>query len=248
MANIRAVIVYDEPNGQKDLENMLFQEAPEIDLVGTSSTANHAIEIIKKKQPNLLFLDISASDGACFTVLKNTESQDFDVIFVSSHDNYMMQAIQFCAIAYVHKPINSVDLSKAIENAKFRFDKKNNEQPAHYLKENARHTGMHNRIAIQTSESVEFILVSEIIRCEGFEGYTKVIIQDHKIILSSYNLGVFRHLLEAHGFMDIHKSHLINPYHILRYDKEGMVTLSDLSTVPVSRRKRTDFLRQLKRW
>ncbi len=247
MSNIRAVIVDDEIKAQKVLETILFQEVPEIDIIGTASNVENAIELINKKKPNLIFLDISLADGTGFDILEQIDYLDTDIIFVTSHDNYMMKAIQFCAIGYVLKPIDRSELVKAIQNAKNRLEKKYNQESLERLKENVRNPGNHNRIGIPTSDSVEFIPVCEIVRCEGFEGYTKVIIQQHKNIVSSYNVGEFRHLLESYGFLDIHKSHLINPEHIVRYDNEGMVTLTDQSTVPVSRRKRTEFLSQLKR-
>jgi two-component system LytT family response regulator len=45
-------------------------------------------------------------------------------------------------------------------------------------------------------------------------------------------------LLNDHGFLRVHKSHLVNKSCVVRYDREGYLWLSDGSSVPVSRRNR----------
>ena len=94
---------------------------------------------------------------------------------------------------------------------------------------------------------IEFVSINEIIRCEGIQGCTKAIFRHRKPLISSYNLGEFRQLLENYGFFSVHKSHLVNLSHIQRYDNEGFVMMSDGEKVPVARRKRTEFMQQLRR-
>ncbi|HKK78351.1 MAG TPA: LytTR family DNA-binding domain-containing protein, partial [Phaeodactylibacter sp.] len=68
-----------------------------------------------------------------------------------------------------------------------------------------------------------------------------------KTLYSSYNIGEFVRLLEPYGFFQVHRSHLVNLNRIVRYNREGMVTLEDDSSVPVSKRRRSEFLQQLTR-
>ncbi|MFT4535133.1 MAG: two-component system LytT family response regulator [Saprospiraceae bacterium] len=63
--------------------------------------------------------------------------------------------------------------------------------------------------------------------------------------MSSYNIGVFRDMLESYGFFSTHKSHLVNNSHITRYLKDGTVVLSDGSNAPVARRRKEDFMEQV---
>ena len=98
------------------------------------------------------------------------------------------------------------------------------------------------RIAIPGSNAYEFVTISEIIRCEGWDKYTRIYLVNTEVILSSYNIGIFKDLLEPYGFYTCHKSHIINTDKIKRYLKEGSVVLKDDSQVPVSRRKKDEFL------
>jgi two-component system LytT family response regulator len=52
-------------------------------------------------------------------------------------------------------------------------------------------------------------------------------------------------MLEPYGFFSIHKSHLVNIRQITRYLKNGVVEMSDGSEVPVSRRKREEFVEKV---
>ncbi len=76
---------------------------------------------------------------------------------------------------------------------------------------------------------------------------TKIVLSQQRIIYSSYNIGEFVRLLEPYGFFQVHRSHLINLNRIQKYNREGIVIMEDESSVPVSKRRRSEFLRKLTR-
>ena len=55
----------------------------------------------------------------------------------------------------------------------------------------------------------------------------------------------FSKQLEPFGFFSTHKSHLINLSKVKEYYKEGTVKMTDNSFVPVSKRKKSQFLNQM---
>jgi two-component system LytT family response regulator len=114
------------------------------------------------------------------------------------------------------------------------------------LKHNLHHIGDQNtNIAIPGSQAYEFVKIENIIRCEGWQKYTKIHLNSGEVIVSSYNIGVFRDMLENYDFFSTHKSHLINKNHITRYLKDGTVNMSDGSNAPVARRKKEEFMDQV---
>ena len=70
--------------------------------------------------PDLIFLDIDMPQLSGFDVLAAIESPDFEIIFVTAHNTYGIEAIKHCAIGYIVKPIDSVELDLALAN--FFFD------------------------------------------------------------------------------------------------------------------------------
>lgn len=245
---IRAVMIDDEAKSLQVLRQKLQTYCPQIEIVGTAHSASDGFELITTAHPQLVFLDVAMPVESGFDLLKRLPSLDFEIIFVTGFDSYALDAIKFCAIGYILKPIKNEDLIDAVQKAELRINEKLDQQRNRQFIQNLLSPGsVNNRIGIPTEAGLEFIPTDEIVRCEGFQKYTKVFTTKRRDILSSYNIGEFRKLLEGYGFFAPHRSHLINLNHIERYDREGIVTMIDQSHVPVSRRKKQEFMERLTR-
>ncbi len=94
------------------------------------------------------------------------------------------------------------------------------------------------RVIIQGTKSYDFVFLSDIIRIEGLQNFSRVYLSDGQMLVSTCSVGVFKKALKSDNFFCCHKSHVINVEHIIRFHKDGYLELSDTSSVPVSRRKR----------
>lgn len=245
---IRAVLIDDEAKAVEVLKQKLGTYCPAIQIVGTAHSAAEGYDLITAIHPQLVFLDVAMPKENGFDLLRKLPNLNFELIFVTGFDSYALDAIKFCAIGYILKPIENEELIMATNKAISRIMEKMNQERNQQFLQNLLNPGnVQNRIGIPTETGLEFIPTEKIIRCEGYQKYTKVIALETKEILSSYNIGEFRKLLESYGFYSPHKSHLINLQHIKRYDKDGIVTMSDNSHVPVSRRKKQEFMDKLTR-
>lgn len=98
------------------------------------------------------------------------------------------------------------------------------------------------QIVIPCSKTMEFIEISSIVRCEAMQNYTAIHLKDDTRILSSCNIGIYKDALSPLGFFTCHKSHVINTNLIKRYHREGFVEMVDQTQVPISRRKKSEFI------
>ena len=245
---IRVVLVDDEEYPRLLLKELLEESLPEIEIIGDADNADDAYEMIENEEPDLVFLDIAMPEKTGFDLLQMFDHPDFEVIFVTGYDQYALDAFNHFAIGYLLKPIDSSMLTEVVLNAKKRIEsKKSNANIQELLQHLSSSTRKTNRIGIPTMEGLEFVEMNEIIRCEGDQKYTKVYLTNRTNILSSYNIGEFRRILEHHNFFQCHKSHLVNLNHVRKYNKEGTLHMSDDSSVPVSKRKKIEFLNQLPR-
>ena len=66
-------------------------------------------------------------------------------------------------------------------------------------------------------------------------------------MLVTKTLKEYEELLNDYDFMRVHNSHLINLHHVKNYSRGegGTVTMSDGTSVDVSRRKKDEFLKRL---
>ena len=242
----QALIVDDEPKLREVLSIKLNQHCQEIKVLDTAANADEAFEKINLLKPNIVFLDIAMPGESGFELLNRFDHIEFEVIFVTGFNEYALDALKVSAVDYVLKPIKTEHLISAVEKAKERLLKNHKADRYDLLKHNVNNIGdQKTKIAIPETNSYEFITIADVIRCEGWQKYTKIYLVDGTCIISSYNIGVFKDMLENYGFYSTHKSHLINKSLIKKYLKEGVVILTDDSQVPVARRRKEDFMEQV---
>jgi two-component system LytT family response regulator len=105
------------------------------------------------------------------------------------------------------------------------------------------------RLTVNTTESILLLNVSEIIRCESQRNYTNIYLTGKRKQIVSKTLMDFEGLLSEHGFLRIHKSHLINLNYMDKYVKSegGYMLLNDGTKLPVSVRKKEYLFKELEK-
>lgn len=246
MKTIDILIVDDEPKLRKVLELKVQQHCPQVKVVGQAADISDAYHKIIALRPGIIFLDISMPGGSGFDLLDKFDETDFEVIFVTGFNDYVLDALKISAVDYLLKPVVTEDLIEAVAKAEKRIDSRNKIKKYETLRHNLNHLGKQDtRIAIPGTNAYDFVSVKDIIRCEGWQKYTKIYLADGECLISSYNIGVFKDMLKNYEFYCTHKSHLVNKNRITKYLKEGLVVLSDNSQVPLARRKKEEFLKNI---
>ena len=227
---ITAIIVDDERNGRENLAGILSGHCPQIKLAGQASSVNEAIGLIRQFHPQLIFLDIEMPGGNGFKLLEAFESYPFEVIFVTAYDHYAIKAIRFSAADYILKPINVNELADAVERVSRRIQEKLENERIKFLQQNLLRPAS-PKIGLPVGDHVEYVPVDSIIRCKGDGNYTSVIFPDRKPILVAKTLVEFEELLAEHGFIRVHKTHLVNLKHVTAYIRDnGEASSSPMAT------------------
>lgn len=239
--NIRSIIIDDEPNNVENLQTIIATYCPGIDVVATASSTSEGIAVVKADQPDLVFLDIQMPGASGFEVLKAFPKIYFEVIFITAHDQYGIQAIKFSALDYLLKPIDIIEFKAAIEKAKEKINAKkqnhNIENLLEYIK-----SGQHDspKIALPTLSEIRYIKVNTIVRCEAENNYTTFFLDGGEQILVCKTLKEYDELLQPHRFIRTHQSHLVNLQFVKSYLKEdgGTLLLTDQTKIPISRQNK----------
>ncbi|MEM6320257.1 MAG: LytTR family DNA-binding domain-containing protein [Bacteroidota bacterium] len=238
MTNLKAIIVDDEANNRENLRLALASYCQEVDIIGEADSAITALDEIKTKQPDLVFLDIAMPLGDGFQLLESLDQIDFDIIFVTAYNQYAIRAIKFCAIDYLLKPIDALELKKAVNRVLVNQEKKQRQQQLELLLSNKLEAPQ--KIALPQSDHVEFVAVADIIRCQGEKNYTWFYLIDGRKLLIAQTLKEYVELLADAQFFRVHQSHLINLQAVKKYSRRdgGYVVMVDKSTVPVARSRK----------
>ena len=244
---IKAILVDDEPKSRNNLHDLLQEYCRQVEIVGEAASATEALKLIKQQEPELIFLDIEMPGGSGFDLLKSLNDQNFEVIFVTAFDQYGIQAVKFCAIDYILKPIDIFELSKAVEKAQAQILRKKENRRLVELVANIDRPEDEKRIALPLADKIEFIVVNQIVRLEADGNYTRIFMDCKKEYLVCKTLKEYQEILEHHNFLRTHQSHLINCRKIAAYIKTdgGYILMTDGSSVPISRQKRDDVLKRI---
>lgn len=245
MGVLKAILIDDELKSRSNLRQLLVEYCPKIEIIGEACSAMEALKLIRELKPDLLFLDIEMGEVSGFDLLKLLNGQqNFEVIFVTAFDKYGIQAVKACAIDYLLKPINILELSNAVEKAAMQIHPKKENERLKELVANIDRGDDEQRIAIPLSDKIEFLAINRIIRLEAEGNYTHIYLDNKNYYLVCKTLKEYQELLENHNFIRTHQSHLINFRKISAYVKTGggYIAMDDGSQIPISRQKREEVL------
>lgn len=250
MNKIRTILVDDEPPGLSSLQLMLELNCPELEIIAACGSADAAIEAISKLKPDLVFLDIAMPEKDGFDLLNEIGSIDFEIIFVTAHNDFMLQAFRFSAVDYLLKPVEDHLLGEAVKRAAKKIGEKTGNDSLETLLHNLKNKEDRQKmkICIPSLKGFQVVSISDIIYCEASSNYTIFHFTNKSTLIASRPIHEYEALLDDSGFVRIHKSFVINLEHVKEYMKGegGTVILSDGMDLEVSRRKKEVFIMRMK--
>ncbi len=241
---MRAIVVDDEPGARSALINLLTNLFEDIKIVGEADGVDSGKKLIAEKKPDLLFLDVQMQDGTGFDLLAGIDRSNLQVIFVSAHDHFAITAIKFSAVDYLVKPVEPIELQKAIEKIRQQKSLTEVQKKLDLLLSNVNKI---EKIALPSLNGIEFVKLNDIVRCEAESNYTVFYLINGEKIVVSKTLKEYEDILSRNNFFRIHKSVIINIKYLKKYIKGdgGTVIMEDGTELAVSRRRKDGFLEAL---
>lgn len=247
---IPAFIVDDEEDSRIVLRELLGHFHQDIEIIGEASDVEQAWQGITQTYPRVVFLDIQMPGASGFDLLRKFEHIPFDVVFVTGHDKYALQAIKFSALDYLLKPIDTAELEKVVTKIRRNLDNRQNyQQQLDNALEQVGNLDLEKKIAVHQNDRVRLLPLPSILFMTGERNYTLIHTGQDERFTSSRNLGEFEEMLSSHNaFMRISKSCIINLNYVLSYTKgkDCMLTLTGGHTFDISVRKKQEFLERIK--
>ena len=248
---LKTIIIDDEPNSVDFIASLITEYCPELEIAGKAFDVSEGIRTVKDNKPDLIFLDVEMPNGTAFDLLTHFPGKDFDVVFITAFNHFAIKAIKFSAVDYILKPIN---IKEFIESVKRIVEKRLGKKPGSrenikVLMENLK-SASPSRLAIPTSDGMEYLNPKDIIRIEADRSYSWFFLAGNRKILVSKNLKEFQDILDGRSFFRPHNSHLINLKYVRKYIRKegGYIEMQDSSQIHVSRNRKDLFLAQMSRF
>lgn len=247
---MNALIIDDEPINIINLQRLLEQHCPDVQVTGTATGAAEGILTIQRLRPDLVFLDIQMPEKSGIDMLKEIPTPNFALIFVTAYDQYGIQAVKFAAMDYLLKPVDVAELKIAVAKAAVAISQKKQQQQMQYLVEILQQGQQkeEHRIALPSLKETRFVYTRDIVRCESSNSYTYIYLKEGEKIMVAVSIYEYEEMLAPYGFLRCHQSHLVNKKMVKSMVKEsggGYLLLQDGSIIPVSRAKRDDIKKGL---
>lgn len=245
MKKIRSVLIDDEERAISYLETLFAESCPEIEVVGSAQTVDQGIMLVESQKPDLVFLDIQLNGNTGFDLLEVLPEIDFNVIFTTAYSNYTMEAIKASALDYLLKPVDTDELTIAIEKHQRR--QKQGIPEISGLIERLRHSTS-GKISVSDYHGISFYDLKEIVRFQGDGNYCRIYLENGQELLSTRRIKDYESTVHNHNFLRVHQSHLINLGKVRRFvhGKTGTAIMMDGTEIEVSRRHKAQLLNRLK--
>lgn len=238
---IKAVIVDDEEKAIQSLAWELSNFSNEITIVASFTNAFKALDYLHENNPDCLFLDIEmpAMDG--FQFIQKLQNKNLAIVITTAYNQYAIKALKNEAIDYLLKPIDADDLQETISKI-YRHNRKNRTADRlERLLTGKQHQG--KKITINTDGKLLFLENEDVLYAESDGNYSTLFLSDGRKILLTKKLKEIDEILPEDTFFRIHNSYIINLEKVKEYLKtDGYVVLVSNHKIPVSRKKKSDFL------
>jgi len=255
---IRAIIVDDEPKARDGLDLLLSQQK-EIEIIAKCENGISAIRNIEELKPDLVFLDIQMPKVNGFEVLNSINYQIPYVVFVTAYDEYAVKAFEINAQDYLLKPFTDERFQSVLDLAIHNLQAKHNQSElieklvTHYLSHQQKYEHIEqlikpvkgwNKITIKNRGRIVFVDYSDITWIEGYD-YCVKIHASTKTHVVRVTLKELEKKLEAHRFLRISKSALVNMEYVNEIQTDGrndlLVIMKDQTEIKVSRNYKSNL-------
>ena len=231
---IRTIIVDDEALARHRI-NRLLGEIGSVEVVATAENGQQAFDLVRKYQPDLLFMDIQmpikSGLAAAHEIIEKID-QPPAIVFCTAFDQHAVEAFRLNAAAYLLKPVMLEDLRRAIEQA--------GELTQFQVSKLLQQESIVSSISIQRSNYVENVLMSDIFYFRSEQKNVVAGLREGIEVVVDYTLKDLENQF-ANDFVRAHRNSLINKQQIIKLvrDQSGKDLLELSGSKPqfeVSRR------------
>lgn len=230
---MNCIIIDDEPLARAEMRS-LIKEASTIEILGDFSNALTALEFLKTKDVDLIFLDIEMPLVTGLEFAEQLPKQSL-IIFTTAYSQYALKSYELDAIDYLLKPIEKHRLEKAIQKAELY-----NQLLSQSTIKNTIESNTNDFLFIKSDRRFYKLNFEEIKFIEGLKDYVVIHTKTQKLI-TAMNLKTTHQKLPAQNFLRVSKSYVVNINFIDSFDNHNIFV--DESEIPLGEVFRAEFFR-----
>ena len=206
----RILIAEDEPLLAAEIREELLRQWPEAQLVAVARDGHEALRLVEQHRPEVCFLDVQMP-GLSGLELAQLIGRRAQVVFITAHERYAVQAFDEGAVGYLLKPLDPARMARTLLRLKERM-----KQPPADL---AGMTGLSapsgpealRWITVQRGRELQLIAVDEVIYFRADNKYVVVVTAQTEALIS-LPLKDLVQRVDAERFWQVHRSTIVNAH------------------------------------
>lgn len=236
----KVLIADDEPAARRGVRQLLANFS-DFEVVGECRNGIEVISALTESPVDVLFLDIQMPEMNGFEVIKHGNfERDPEIIFLTAYNQFALHAFEVEALDYLVKPVSLERFSLTVKRLQKRLSSGEPVNP----------TERDECLAVTTSRGVAVININDIDWIESAGNYSRLWVGSEGYFLRE-SLQILSERLHKYDFRRAHRSALVRLDNIceLKRERSGVLTaiLTCGTKIPISRRRRTDFVNAIKR-
>ncbi|MFN8344472.1 MAG: LytTR family DNA-binding domain-containing protein [Spirosomataceae bacterium] len=203
---MKALIVEDEKPARENLENLLKELEPAIEIQAKLDSVSKTVAWLSVNNTDLIFLDIHLADDVSFKIFEQINVTT-PIIFTTAYDQYAIRAFQVNSIDYLLKPIDKSDLRRSLEKyktTKTTIQTIDFQQLIQTLSQPQK--VYQSRFIVSRGEKVMSVTIDQIAYFEGEDRYVYLIKKDGTKYIVDYTLSDLETLLDPRHFFRLNRS------------------------------------------
>lgn len=242
---MNCLAIDDEPLALKIIEEFCLK-IDFLNLVRKCSSASEAIEIVNKKNIDLIFLDIHMPDISGLDFFKSIPNPPM-VIFTTAYSEFALDGFELNAVDYLVKPIPFNRFLMAVNRAFELFNLRKTEimdtLPVSVSKHNSTVDSTCQKfLLIKVEYSTVKVDFDTILYIEGLKDYIKIYTIE-KMLLTKSTMKNIQSRLPALMFFRVHKSFIVSFYYIQKIENNRIV-IND-KYIPIGEQYKEDFYKYI---
>ena len=205
MRPLRCFVVDDEPLAVKMLENFISR-TPYLEMEASFTDPVAALEAIRDRQPQLVFLDIQMPDLNGME-LSRMIPDGTRIIFTTAFKQYAFDSYEVSALDFLLKPIRFQKFLEAAEKAKrwFEMVEAATEAPQSTVSKEDK-----TSVFVKADGQFHKVEFADIRYVEGMKDYVLLhLCSERRPIVTHITMKAVEELLPASTFMRVHRSYIV---------------------------------------
>jgi two-component system LytT family response regulator len=215
--SIRTLLVDDERPARRKMLRFL-DAAPDFEVIAEAADGLEAIAAIERLRPDVVFLDVQMPKLDGLAVAAALTPPLPEIVFVTAHDQFALQAFEVHALDYLLKPYDEQRFQKVLDRVRTRRSGGVTEHLQRLIADLKQNANFANRVLVTENGRAFFVATTDVAWIEGARNY---------VVLHAAKSHTLRGTLDTF-------SRKLNPAEFVRVNRSAIVRL--------------DFIRELQPW